>query len=275
VGDRPKADDAYVAAVATTPDTDPRALDYGFSVWTLNKLRLHLAKITGSLLSYSRMRALLRKHGYIHRQPKHDLDARQDEQAKAAAQELLEWLKKALDDAFVLLFVDETSLSLHPPLRRCWMRCGQRKQIAAPGLPQFVHVFGAYTWRIGEVIHQSHKHKNSDSFIELLEHVMQTVPADQKVVMVLDNASYHRSYAARAALALFEARLRVVYLPKYCPFLNPIERFWLQLKTLAAANHLHQDLDELRHAIAHVIHQQNQSDSSERLYFAHYFRLTA
>jgi transposase len=86
------------------------------------------------------------------------------------------------------------------------------------------------------------------------------------VVLVLDNASYHRSQASLAALSLCEERLRVVWLPKYCPFLNPIERFWLHLKSLAAANPLHLDLEHLIHAIAHQ--QQNQSDFPQRLMFA-------
>jgi len=90
-----KADAAYVQAVATTLEADPRELGYSFSIWTINKVRLHLAKATGILLSYSRMRALLRKQGYVHRQPKHDLSEWQDEQAKAAAKELLDWLKKS------------------------------------------------------------------------------------------------------------------------------------------------------------------------------------
>jgi transposase len=131
-------------------------------------------------------------------------------------------------------------------------------------------------WRLqlvhSEVLYQMHRRKNSDYFIEFLEHIMQTVPPEQKVILVLDNASYHRSYASLAALALFEERLRVLWLPKYCPFLNPIERFWLLLMSLAAANHLHHDLDDLRRAIAHVIQQQALPDSSERLFFAHNFR---
>jgi transposase len=101
LADRPKsgrpakADANYVQQLATTLDTDPRELGYGFSVWTINKVRLHLAKSTGILLSYSRMRALLGKHGFVHRQPKHDLSELQDEQAKAVATELLDWLKKS------------------------------------------------------------------------------------------------------------------------------------------------------------------------------------
>lgn len=90
-----KATGEYLDAVATAVESDPRTLGYSFSVWTLNKLRHHLAKETGILLSYSRMRALLSKHDYVYRQPKHDLSELQDKEAKAAAQELLEWLKKS------------------------------------------------------------------------------------------------------------------------------------------------------------------------------------
>jgi transposase len=40
------------------------------------------------------------------------------------------------------------------------------------------------------------------------------------VVIVMDNASYHRSKASMAALALFAERLHVVWLPRYCPLYN-------------------------------------------------------
>lgn len=91
-----KADDAYIwMRFAGALAADPRTLGYAFSVWTINKLRHYLAQQTGILLSYSRMRALLSKHGYVYRQPKHDLSELQDQQAKAAAQELLDWLKKS------------------------------------------------------------------------------------------------------------------------------------------------------------------------------------
>jgi transposase len=41
----------------------------------------------------------------------------------------------------------------------------------------------------------------------------------------MDNASYHTSRATKAALAALENQILVVWLPKYSPFLNPIERF--------------------------------------------------
>ena len=94
-GRPPKATGNYLDAVAQALALDPRTLGYSFSVWTINKVRHHLQQETGILLSYSRMRALLRKHDYVYRQPKHDLSELQDGQAKAQAKELLDWLKKS------------------------------------------------------------------------------------------------------------------------------------------------------------------------------------
>ena len=90
-----KADDEYLAEVERALDTDPRELGYAFSIWTINKLRKHLEKQTGILLSYTRFRALLSKHEYVYRQPKHDLSDLQDADAKAAAEDFLDWLKKS------------------------------------------------------------------------------------------------------------------------------------------------------------------------------------
>jgi transposase len=90
-----KADANYLTEVERAIDADPRDLGYAFSVWTINKLRKHLEKQTGILLSYTRFRALLSKHDYVYRQPKHDLSDLQDDEAQAAADELLDWLKKS------------------------------------------------------------------------------------------------------------------------------------------------------------------------------------
>jgi transposase len=166
-------------------------------------------------------------------------------------------------------------VSLHPVLRRCWTKRGQRKTIPAPGSPCDTHTFGAYNWRDAHVSCQTQDRKNSESFIEFIEYIMLDEYPDVKVIMVLDNASYHRSRASMAALSVFEDRLQVVWLPKYCPFLNAIERFWLHLKTLAAANRLHHTMDELIQALHDVIFNQNQPDHPDRLVFAQHFRLTA
>jgi transposase len=173
-----------------------------------------------------------------------------------------------------LLFVDETTVSLHPPLRRCWMRRAERKLIPAPGSPQYLHVFGAYNWHSGRVSYRTATHKNSDSFVTFLEHVLEEYPRPH-LILVMDNASYHHSKTTQAALSLYEDRLLVIWLPKYSPFLNPIERFWLHFKQLAVANRLHRSLAALQLSVDEVMQQQNTLHHPNRLRLLDQFRLVA
>ena len=89
-----KADDAYIALVAEVVEQSPSDLGYGFTVWTIDRLRAHLAKKTGLELSEPTFRALLKREGYRYRRPKYDLGHLQDPEAKAEAAELLDELKK-------------------------------------------------------------------------------------------------------------------------------------------------------------------------------------
>lgn len=93
-GRKTKADSDYLRQLDEALNTDPQQLGLPFAIWTINKLRLYLHQQTGLLLSYTRFRALLSKHGYVWRQPKHDLSALQDAQAQEIAGQVLDWLKK-------------------------------------------------------------------------------------------------------------------------------------------------------------------------------------
>jgi transposase len=93
-GRPPKADDRYNSALEAVIEKEPQELGYDFTVWTVDRLRLHLEKETGIALSEARLRALLKRKGYRYRRPKHDLSHLQDKDAKDQAAELLETLKK-------------------------------------------------------------------------------------------------------------------------------------------------------------------------------------
>jgi transposase len=46
--------------------------------------------------------------------------------------------------------------------------------------------------------------------------------------VVMDNASFHKSHLVREIIEA--AGCKLVYLPPYSPDLNPIEKFWANLK---------------------------------------------
>lgn len=89
-----KADVAYLETLEATLAQEPSDLGYAFAIWTVERLRDHLARVTGVHLSISRLRTLLRQQDYVYRRPKHDLTNLQDAEAKAAAQAQLEEIKR-------------------------------------------------------------------------------------------------------------------------------------------------------------------------------------
>jgi putative transposase len=146
------------------------------------------------------------------------------------------------------------------------MKQGCQKRIPAtqPGARQKVHIFGAYDWVRDTVTWTSAEKKNSSSFIEFLEHLLVDDYPTGRVVLVMDNATYHKSAPARAALSLFEHRIMIVWLPPYCSDLNPIERFWRHLKDLACANKLYDDIMGVLKSVEDILMHQNRLDASSR-----------
>ena len=150
------------------------------------------------------------------------------------------------------------------------MKRGQQKRLPAPpGANAFHHVIGALNWSTQQVSYTMETVKNSDTFITFLEHVLEQCYPTQGVVLVMDNAPYHRSRAVQAFLSLYAERVLVFWLPPYCPTLNPIERFWRHLKDIAVANTLFHSIDALLDNVCAVLLAQNEPQNPLRLSFSH------
>ena len=109
--------------------------------------------------------------------------------------------------------------------------------------------------------------KNSQAFITFLEHLFVDQFPTGRCVLVLDNAPYHTSGESLAALSLFEHRILIFWLPKYCSLeLNPIERFWRHLKDNICVNKLFPSLDDLIDSAQ--LHMGRQNDPANRERFA-------
>lgn len=144
------------------------------------------------------------------------------------------------------------------------MKRGQQKCIPTPGVQQRMHLFGAYRFEEDSLVWKAGRHKNSQAFIEFLEHLFVECYPTGHFILVLDNASIHKSAASLAALSLFEHRVTVIWLPAYCSELNPIERFWRYLKEQVCINKLYPDMVELVQAVTDQLERQNDCDRTDR-----------
>ena len=139
------------------------------------------------------------------------------------------------------------------------MKVGQQKRIPAtrPGAKQKRHIFGGYNWLNDTITWTDSKIKNSVAFIVFLEELLVKRYPGKRLILVMDNASYHKSASALAALSLFENRVTIIWLPPYCSDLNPIERFWRYLKDKACANKLQDNIEEVVKAAEKIMMVQN------------------
>ena len=164
--------------------------------------------------------------------------------------------------------MDETTLSLQPILRRCWMKRGQQRTIPAAGQQKQHHIFAAFNYLTQAVIWLEAEQKNTACFLLFLEHFMRSVDPSKPLVLVLDNASYHHSEEAEAMLAFCEDDgLIACWLPPYCSDLNPIERFWQHLKAFACANKLFTAVSELVASARRCLLMQNDLPCPDRFLF--------
>jgi putative transposase len=148
------------------------------------------------------------------------------------------------------------------------MKVGEQKRIPAtrPGEKQKRHIFGGYNWKKDTMTWTVATTKNSSTFIEFLEELLVKAYPTGRVVLVMDNASYHKSASALAALSLFEHRVLSFWLPAYCSDLNPIERFWRHLKDLACANKLEDSMEAVVQNAETALAKQNVPDSLSRFH---------
>jgi transposase len=88
------------------------------------------------------------------------------------------------------------------------------------------------------------------AFAAHLRHVARVYPAaaNPRVVVVIDNAPWHRGKVIDEALAA-NPHLEFYRLPGYSPHLNPVERFWRVLRRRATHNRLFDTLADLKASI--------------------------
>jgi transposase len=157
----------------------------------------------------------------------------------------------------------------YPPLRACWMKRGTQKRIAVPADTHHrAHVFGALNWHTQTLSYQVHERANTNAFLAFLEQLLTQDYPDQRLVLVLDNASYHKGTLTRAWLSLVEHRVLLLYLPAYCSHLNPIERFWLYVKNTICIDKLFASFADLLHTLDLQLQRQNDFSYAHRFRFS-------
>jgi transposase len=156
-----------------------------------------------------------------------------------------------------IVFLDESAVSLIPPVRRTWSprgqtpilrhRFGWKKASMAAALGYHASGQGARL-----CFHLQQPSYTTDSLIQVLEQ-LGAFYSGQRVVLLWDGLSAHWSTKMRAWLDSQRDWLTAERLPAYAPELNPVEGLWANLKALELANRPTTTLAEVADATEHGI----------------------
>lgn len=119
-------------------------------------------------------------------------------------------------------------------------------QVQKPGYQNF-YLYGAVEPSTGERFLVERDALNSDGFQDFLD-AFSSAYSQSLNVLILDNGRFHK-----ANKLTIPENVRLIFLPPYSPELNPIERFWEDLKDHLAFD-LHQTLSELKERVNQKLH---------------------
>lgn len=255
----PKVNLRYESELMMIVAGSPQEHGYLRPTWTQELLVRVLAERTGVTISASRMSRLLRRHKVRLGRPKPIVICPWEKARRDRKLRRIRRLVRDLGPDEVALYLDEVDIHLNPKIGLDWMLRGQQKTALTPGRNEKRYLAGALDARTNKLIWVEGEHKTSLLFLQLLYRlVTRTYRTARTIHVILDNYGIHDSHQVQLALATVKGRVRLHFLPPYCPDHNRIERVWQDLHANVTRNHRCQTMEELMTQVKAYLDARNQ-----------------
>ena len=222
----------------------PSAYGWCRTRWSCAALAAQLALTHGIAVSAETVRRWLHVCDWVWKRTK--LRARDDDPDR---NEKLARIRLALQQMradTALLFADEMDLELLPKVGAQWMPKAMQVEVWTPGKNQKCALAGALDIRSGRLLHEVGAKKNTDLFLRLLERLDALYDSSRvrRMIVVADNYGVHRAKRVQRWVAA-HPRFELLFLPRYCPEANPIERVFGDVHDHCTRNHRRKRLRDL------------------------------
>jgi transposase len=176
--------------------------------------------------SRSGLIGLLHRLGFEHRKP-HAVAPRMDPDKQRRFIAAYETLMNGLGSDETVVFADAVhpTYGAHPV--GCWAPKSLTLAVAQTTGREHINIQGAIELETGQTCMLEVEKVDALSTIALLAAILAQFPKRRRIHVFLDNARCHRAQLVREWLRGAGRRIKLHYIPPYCPHLNPIERLWL------------------------------------------------
>lgn len=269
-GNYQKATDEYINLLLETVEREPSELGYEFGRWTGERLASYLAEQTGIKLSGSQVRKILKRKKYRYLWAKYSLEDKQNPEKRTEFKDQLErHLARSKEDpeGYQVWFWDESGFSLRVIRRKQWGKKGNRKKLTGQRRRGRVNVMGGLRFSDRKRVCYFIDKGNGDSFYEQLKALNEFVKREwvergnrveeyeakgPKIILILDNASYHKREDILAKIGSELKNIVLEFLSAYSPDFNLIEVVWHSCKEYIA-HKLFKSVDELKDLLKRLL----------------------
>ena len=175
--------------------------------------------------SRSGLIALLHRLGLEYRKPE-TIGRRMDAREQRAFIDGYENLLNSLGPDEAALFVDAVHPTYAAQSVGCWGPAGEALAVRQTSGRERLNIHGALDLETGKTAMIEADCIDAASTIRLLQSIESLYPRLARIHVFLDNARYHHAVLVKEWLAQPGRRIRLRFIPSYCPHLNPIERLW-------------------------------------------------
>jgi transposase len=259
-----KLDERYLALLYETVDKQPPDFGYPRPTWTQELLAKVMEQLTGVKVHPGTMSRALQRIGARLGRPKPVVGCPWSNSAKGRR---LAAIRRAMDGISlgeVAVHLDEVDIHLNPKIGPDWMNRGQQKEVMTPGQNVKRYVCGALDRATGCIEYVAGDRKNGLLFLATLDRLLKVHPHAARIHVVLDNFKIHSSKQVQAWMKQNGQRIRLHFLPPYCPDHNKIERKWRDLHAAVTRNHRCKTIEELMTEVERWLKQRNREARQQR-----------
>ena len=249
-----KADEHFQAVLLqVVGESSPRQYGYRRPTWTQELLVLVREKKTGVRVSCTTMSRVLKRLKIRLGRPQPIVGCPWKKRRRIRRIREIERLASSARPDEVVVYADEVDIHLNPKIGADWMLRGTQKTVLTPGKNEKRCLAGALDARSGRLTWVESDRKNSDLFILQLWQLIKDYPRARCIHVSLDNDKIHSSSRTQLALTALGTRVKLHFLPPYCPDHNRIERTWKDLHDNVTRNHTHRNMKQLMRDVHHYL----------------------
>jgi transposase len=260
-----KLDEQYLSTLYEIVDRQPTDFGYPRSTWTQELLAIVMKDLTGVEIHPGTMSRALKIIRARLGQPKPKVGC---PWSKACKNRRLAAIRRAVDGIGaneVAVYLDEVDIHLNPKIGPAWMNRGKQKEVMTPGQNVKRYVCGALNVKTGCIDSAAGERKNGQLFIATLQRLLETYPKATMIHVVLDNFRIHSSKQVQAWMKQNGHRIKLHFLPPYCPDHNKIERKWKDLHAAVTRNHRCKTIEELMSNVQRWLRDHNMESQQRQL----------